>query len=87
MGYSPSESGIDNEWKLMALYEQRSCVSCHQPLPPRSKLTLSCVPREEAERNGWIGQQNSDATIAVDMCLQCQIDRSKSRREGFLEGS
>jgi hypothetical protein len=65
----------------MALYEQRTCVSCHQPLPPRSKLTLTCVRREEAERNSWTGQQNSDGTTTVDMCLQCQIDRSKDRKD------
>jgi hypothetical protein len=64
----------------MTLSEQRTCVSCHQLLPPRSKLTLATVPQEEGERNGWAGQQNSDETITVDMCLQCQIDRSKSRK-------
>jgi hypothetical protein len=64
----------------MALSEQRSCVDCHQPLPPRSKLTLASVPLEETELNGWTGQQNPDGTITVDMCLQCQIDRSKDRK-------
>lgn len=74
--FSP-ERRIDNEWKLMALSEQRTCVSCHQPLPPRSKLTLATITREEGERNGWTGQQNSGGTVTVDMCLQCQIDRVK----------
>lgn len=66
---------------FMALYEQRTCVSCHQPLPPRSKLTLATVPQEEGERNGWTRQQDSEGTMTVDMCLQCQIDRSKSRKD------
>ena len=78
--FSP-ERRIDNEWKLMAPSEQRTCVSCHQPLPPRSKLTLATIPQEEGERNGWPGQQNSDGTKTVDMCLQCQIDRSKDRND------
>jgi hypothetical protein len=81
MVHSPPESGIDNEWKLMALYEQRACVNCQQPLPPRSKLTLATVPRDESERNGWTGQQNSEGTMTVDMCLQCQIDRSNRRKD------
>ena len=64
----------------MEIHEQRTCVICRQPLPLKSKLTLACVPREEAERNGWTGEQNSDSTVTIDMCLQCQIDRSKSHK-------
>jgi hypothetical protein len=62
--------------------ESRECVNCHQPLPLGSKLTLTSVSQEEAERNGWIGQENSDGTLTVDMCLQCQINRSKNKKEG-----
>ena len=59
--------------------ESQSCAVCHQPLPPNSKLTLASVSREEAEQNGWTGHENPEGTITVNMCLQCQIDRSKSR--------
>jgi hypothetical protein len=35
----------------------------------------------EAEQNGWGGKENSDGMMMVDMCLQCQIDRSKNQKE------
>jgi hypothetical protein len=59
--------------------ELQSCAICLQPLPTNSKLTLASVPREEAEQNGWTGHENPDGTMAVNMCLQCQIDRSNNR--------
>ena len=59
--------------------ETQTCVICSQPLPRNSKLTTASVPPEEATKNGWAGQKNPDGTVIVDMCLQCQIDRSKSR--------
>jgi hypothetical protein len=62
--------------------EPQMCVVCHQPLPRNSKLTLVSVRREEAEQNAWAGHQEPDGTAIVDMCLQCQIDRSKSRKQG-----
>jgi hypothetical protein len=61
--------------------KSRNCVICHQPLPPRSKLTLASVPQNEADENGWAGQTTSDGTLTVDMCLQCQIDRAKNQKE------
>lgn len=61
----------------MATDNQRTCVICRQLLPPSSKLTLSRIAKEEAERNGWAGREDSDGAVIVDMCLQCQIDRSK----------
>jgi hypothetical protein len=42
-------------------------------------MTVSQVSREEAERHGWIGQENPDHTLNVDMCLECQMIHSKSR--------
>jgi hypothetical protein len=62
--------------------EPSSCVICRQPLPQTSKLTLVTVSRDEAEQNGWTGHENPDGTLKVDMCLQCQIQRSNSRRQG-----
>jgi hypothetical protein len=35
-------------------------------------------------QNGWTGHENSDGTVMVNMCLQCQIDRSKSRTKREL---
>ena len=64
--------------KAMNMESQR-CAVCHQPLPPNSKLTLASVSREEAEQNGWTGHENPVGTVTVNMCLQCQIDRSNSR--------
>lgn len=64
--------------------EPQSCVICHQPLPPNSKLTAASVSQEEAMQNGWGGQKNPDGTVTVSMCLQCQIDRSKSRTQREL---
>lgn len=69
----------------MDLDGQRACVICHQLLPQRSKLTVASIPREEAERNHWTGRLNSDGTLAVHMCLQCQIDLSKNRGDGSTE--
>lgn len=56
------------------------CVICRQPLPPKSKLTTANVAREEAERSGRAGEPNADGTIVVDICLQCQIARSRARQ-------
>jgi hypothetical protein len=50
--------------------EPQSCVTCRQPLPGNSKLTLVSVSREEAERNGWSGAENPNGTVIVGMCLQ-----------------
>lgn len=69
----------------MASDEPRTCVICRQPLPPKSKLTTANVVRDEAERSGWTGEPNSDGTVVVDMCLQCQIARSHARRYPPLE--
>lgn len=69
----------------MASDEPRTCVICRQPLPPKSKLTMANVAREEAERSGWAGEQNSGDTVTVNMCLQCQIARSHTRRYPPLE--
>src|SRR5690348_17337812 len=71
---------IDDRRKTMST-DLRNCVICYQPLPARSKLTLASVSRSEAEQNGWGGQENSDGMMMVDMCLQCQIDRSKDQKE------
>ncbi len=60
--------------------EPQHCVVCHQPLPRNSKVTLVSVPREEAEQNWWTAYEKPDGTVIVDMCLQCQIDRSKTTR-------
>ena len=54
-----------------------ACVQCHQPLPGMSKLNKQAVPEEEAAARGWIGTRNSDGTVTVSMCLQCQIERSE----------
>jgi hypothetical protein len=54
--------------------ESRSCVICHQPLPGNSKLTTASVPAEEAVQNGWNRHYDLGGTVAVRMCLQCQID-------------
>jgi hypothetical protein len=67
--------------------ESQSCAVCHQPLPRNSKLTLASVSREEAEQNGWTGHENPDGTVTVNMCLQCQIDRSNSRTMRELQGT
>jgi hypothetical protein len=39
-------------------------------------MTQYNVSVQEANDNRWAGRENSDGTVAVDMCLQCQIDRS-----------
>src|SRR5436305_12784154 len=67
--------------------ELRICVLCHQSLPPNSKLTTASVSLEEAAQNGWAGQKNADSTVTVAMCLQCQIDRSKSRTQRELNSA
>ena len=67
--------------------EPQSCVICHQPLPRNSKLTSVSVPRGEADRKEWSGQENPDGTVMVNMCLQCQIDRSKSRTQRELNAA
>jgi len=51
----------------------------------RSKLTLVSVLRKEAEEKGWAGEENSDGTLTVDMCLQCQIDRSENQKKRSSE--
>jgi hypothetical protein len=67
--------------------ESKSCVICHQPLPGSSKLTDASVPAEEAVKNGWNGQHNPDGTVTMSMCLQYQIDRSKSRTQRELNAA
>lgn len=42
---------------------------------------LVAVSREEAKQNGWVGRENPDGTLTGEMCLQCQLQRSNSRRE------
>lgn len=71
----------------MGSMESQSCVTCHQPLPRNSKLTLVSVPREEAEQNGWNGNQNPDGMVIVGMCLQCHIDRSRSQTNRELNAA
>lgn len=59
----------------------KTCVTCHQPLPSMSKLTKQVIPQDEATDKSWDGTRNGDGTVTVSMCLQCQIDRAeKSRR-------
>jgi hypothetical protein len=65
----------------------QSCVICHQPLPQNSKLTTASVPSEEAAQNGWTGHKNADGAVMVGMCLQYQIDRSRSRTIRELNGA
>ena len=67
--------------------ESKGCIICHQPLPGNSKLTTLSVPVEEALQNGWNGHRDPDGTVAVDMCLQCQIDRSKNRTQRELNAA
>ncbi len=67
--------------------EPQSCVICHQPLPQNSKLTVASVPREEADRNEWTRHENSDGMVMVNMCLQCQIARSKTRTNQELNAA
>ena len=67
--------------------ESRSCVICHQLLPGNSKLTIASVQAEEAVQNEWNGHHNPDGTVTVGMCLQCQIDRSKSRTQRELNAA
>jgi hypothetical protein len=57
--------------------KQRSCVRCGQALPSMSKLTQQRVANDEADTFHWAGERNSDSTVTVDMCLQCQITRSE----------
>lgn len=64
--------------------EAESCVICHQPLLRNSKLTTASVPQEEAVQNGWTGKKNADGTVTINICLQCQIDRSKGRTQREL---
>lgn len=40
----------------------QQCILCHQILPRNSKLTVAFVSREEAEQNGWTGENNHDWT-------------------------
>ena len=54
-----------------------ACVQCHQPLPSMSKLNKQAVPEEEAAAKGWTGTRSGDGTVIVNMCLQCQIERSE----------
>ncbi len=61
--------------------DSQSCVICHQPLARTSKLTLVTVSRDEAKQKGWVGRENPDGTLTVHICLQCQIQRSDSRRQ------
>jgi hypothetical protein len=35
------------------------------------------VANDEADTFHWAGERNSDSTVTVDMCLQCQITRSE----------
>jgi hypothetical protein len=67
--------------------ESQSCAICHQPLPGNSKLATASVPAGEAAQNGWNGYPNADGTVRVDMCLQCQIDRSKNRTRRELNAA
>jgi hypothetical protein len=67
--------------------ESKSCVICHQPLPKNSKLATVSVPAEEAVQNGWNGHHNANGAVMVPMCLQCQIDRSKSRTQRELNAA
>jgi hypothetical protein len=55
---------------------QRFCVCCRKPLPWVSKMTRRLVTEADANRNDWAGERNSDGSLWVDMCLQCQIARS-----------
>lgn len=58
--------------------KQNSCVSCGQSLPKGSKLANCRVPKAEAESHGWSGDDAGDGAVVVQMCLQCQITRSKA---------
>ena len=67
--------------------ESQSCVNCHQLLPRDSKLTVTSVSRKEADENGWSGRDNGDGTMMVNLCLQCQIDRSKNQTQQELNSA
>ena len=72
--------------KKCALQPQ-SCVICLQPLPRNSKLTTASVSPKETVQNGWTGEKNPDGTVMVNMCLQRQIDQSKSRPQRELNAA
>jgi hypothetical protein len=75
---------IDNK-PMMMLNETRTCVVCRQPLPWKSRMTMAAVPQQEARDRGWTGQRNPDTTLGVDMCLPCQMARSKRQHAGAAQ--
>jgi hypothetical protein len=56
--------------------EVHQCVRCGKALPPASKMSRLAVTSAEATTNQWLGEENVDGTVSVEMCLQCQILRS-----------
>jgi RNA polymerase subunit RPABC4/transcription elongation factor Spt4 len=59
---------------------QRACVNCKNLLPSASKMSRLAVPSDEAASKQWLGDSDDDGTVIVDMCLQCQIERSERER-------
>jgi hypothetical protein len=45
-----------------------------------SKMTRPVITEAEADSNQRVGERNSDDTISVHMCLQCQIARSDHQK-------
>ncbi len=68
--------------KLMVLIagEQRSCVCCGKSLPWASVTTQPSVSKAEAQQFNWPGREKPDGTVTINMCLQCQIQRSERRK-------
>ena len=60
--------------------EQRSCVCCGKALPWASVMTQQSVSKAEAQQRAWPGREKPDGTVTINMCLQCQIQRSERRK-------
>ncbi len=61
----------------------RYCDGCQQKLPPGSRLSLQAVSKEEADALHAAGLENADATVTIDLCLNCRVQRSNRIKHGF----
>jgi hypothetical protein len=66
--------------KMLRGEPHRACICCGHPLLSTSKMNRASIAKTEAVTKQWLGQENSDGAVEVDMCLQCQIDRAAASK-------